>query len=74
MFIQLKRTPLWTLELIKAICSEYIENIHLINVIATIISYSNSVSNPLLYIILTHKFNIIPFLISLKLIKKPSSR
>ena len=65
--------PLWLFELYKAMTTnDYIENIHLINTIITMISYSNSISNPLLYIILTHKFRIIPLLISLKLIKKPS--
>ena len=49
-------TPLWFSELYKAIADELIENIQLLNVIITLISYSNSISNPLLYIFLTHNF------------------
>lgn len=52
----LQWTPLWVFELYRTLCNDYIENIHLINSIITLISYSNSISNPLLYIFLTVSF------------------
>ncbi len=37
---------------------ELIEKIQLINVLITLVSYSNAICNPLLYIFLTHDFNL----------------
>lgn len=49
--------PLWVVELYKALpTNDYIENIQLINMVVTLISYSNSITNPLLYIFLTVNF------------------
>ena len=49
-------TPLWIFELYKSVKNGYIENIHLINSIISLASYSNSISNPLLYIMITVSF------------------
>ncbi len=49
-------TPLWIFELYKSVKNGYIENIHLINSIISLVSYSNSISNPLLYIMITVSF------------------
>lgn len=48
--------PLWMAELYKAITTDPITSIQLINMIASLISYTNSITNPLLYMILTHHF------------------
>lgn len=50
--------PLWVFELYKAVTNDFIQNIQLINVVITLISYSNSVANPLLYIFFTHYVNL----------------
>lgn len=53
-------TPLWLFELYKSMsASDLLEYIQIANVFTTVISYSNSISNPLLYIFLTHKFPLI---------------
>ena len=48
-------TPLWVFELYKACQNDFIQNVQLINVIISLISYTNSISNPLLYVCFTHK-------------------
>lgn len=52
----LQWTPLWLTELYKAMSTNLIDNIQLISSIITLVSYSNSVSNPLLYLFLTVNF------------------
>ena len=52
-------TPLWLTELLKALPTGFIGfdlNINFFNLVATIISYSNALMNPLLYIFLTYPF------------------
>lgn len=48
--------PLWLFELYKALSVRFIPNIQLINVIITLVSYSNSISNPALYMFITFNF------------------
>lgn len=48
--------PLWLFELYKALSVQFIPNIQLINVIITLVSYSNSISNPALYMFITFNF------------------
>jgi len=54
-------TPIWIFELILTKNSQYIQ---LINIMAALFSHSNSVSNPFIYIVLSHKFPIISYLSS----------
>lgn len=61
-------TPLWIAELNKAITNDNndnfediesvhkVQNIHLINVVITLISYTNSIANPFVYMFLTFSF------------------
>ena len=48
-------TPIWAFEIVFTQNSEYIQ---LANIMATVFSHSNSISNPLIYIIFSHKFPI----------------
>ena len=52
-------TPIWFCEIFLTNYSQYIQ---LINIMATVFSHSNSISNPLVYIVLSHKFPFIDFL------------
>ena len=49
-------TPLWVFEIYKLDNSSSIEDSHLVNSIVSLVSYSNSISNPLLYILITVSF------------------
>lgn len=52
----LQWTPFWLAELYKTVTNQPIVNIQLVNEITTMISYTNAISNPLLYMLLTHDF------------------
>ncbi len=49
-------TPLWVFEIYKLNNSSSIEDAHLVNSIVSLVTYSNSISNPLLYILITVSF------------------
>ncbi len=49
-------TPLWVFEIYKLDNSSSIEDAHLVNSIVSLVTYSNSISNPLLYILITVSF------------------
>ncbi len=51
--------PIWVFELLATKHSEYIQ---FINIITTVLSHSNSISNPLVYIILSHNYPFIGML------------
>ena len=53
-------SPIWLFEFFTTKHSKYLQ---LINLMATIFSHSNSISNPIIYIILSHNF---PFIVYLK--------
>lgn len=49
-------TPLWLFEFYKAFqTNDFISNVHLINSIVSLVSYTNSITNPLLYVCFTHR-------------------
>ena len=48
--------PLWIFHLFNEISSIHYNYIHLISIIVTVLSYSNSVTNPIIYMLLTYKF------------------
>lgn len=52
-------TPIWMFEMFSSKHTHYLQ---IINVMTTVLSHSNSISNPLIYIILSHKFLIFDYL------------
>ena len=52
-------TPIWTIEMFSFKHSHYIQ---MFNIMTTVLSHSNSISNPLIYIIFSHKFPILNYL------------
>lgn len=49
--------PLWTFQFFVLFSDSQFKNIQLINMLSSTLSYSNTIANPLIYIILTNKFN-----------------
>jgi hypothetical protein len=49
-------SPVWTFQFYQMAVTEPINHLHLINTVITVISYSNTVANPLLYMLLTYNF------------------
>jgi hypothetical protein len=49
-------SPLWTFQFIHMFGSSRIAHLHLINAVISIISYTNTVANPILYMLLTYNF------------------
>lgn len=56
LFFFIQWTPLCVFQLFVIYTSEYISNIQYINVMVSTMSYSNTVANPFLYMIVTYNF------------------
>ncbi len=49
-------SPLWFFQFYQMFATHHIENVQLVNMIISTLSYSNTVANPILYMLLTYNF------------------
>lgn len=49
-------SPLWIFQLLIVFTQDFINNIHFINLIISTLSYSNTIANPIIYMLATYNF------------------
>jgi hypothetical protein len=52
----LQFSPLWIFQLLIVFTQDFINNIHFINLIISTLSYSNTIANPIIYMLATYNF------------------
>ena len=57
-FFLMQWSPFWIFQIYQIIATEKIKNVQFINLVTSSISYTNTVANPILYMILTYNFKL----------------